>query len=97
MNRDYAEKQDLWTEMNELWRNRQLRRRKMRLGMTALASVLVMACALVYVNFSVTTQDPLYLHVQGQQLEMEASVDNSPAARVDQQEKYIEYTETLSI
>ncbi|MCD6525514.1 MAG: hypothetical protein J7K75_00805 [Desulfuromonas sp.] len=97
MNRDYAEKQDLWSEMNELWNNRQVRRRKVYLGVTAAVSLFIMVSAFAFVSFSTTTQDPLYLHVQGQQLEMEASVNDAPGACVDQRENTIEYTETLSI
>lgn len=97
MNRDYAEKQDLWAEMNELWTNRQMRRRKVFLSATAGVSLIIMASAFAYVNFSMTSPDPLYRHVQAQQLEMEASVSNAPAPGVDQRENTIEYTETLSI
>jgi hypothetical protein len=96
MNRDYAEKQDLWAEMSELWAARQSRRRKARLGVTALLSVLIMAGAFVY-NFSITSQDPIYLQVQGNQLEMEKSVSASSAPGVEAREKRVEFTETLSI
>ena len=96
VNRDYAEKQDLWSEMNELWVNRQLRRRKLRLSALAMVSVLLMAGTFLY-KASIAPQDPLYLQVQGQALEVETSVKNSPAARLDQRDDVIETTETLSI
>ena len=99
MNRDYAEKQDLWAEMNELWVNRQLRqlrRRKLRLSVIALISVLLMGGVYFY-KAAIPTQNPLYLHVQGQSFEIENSVNNSSALNVDQREDAIEITETLSI
>ena len=96
MNRDYAEKQDLWAEMSELWTVRQSRRRKARLGVTAAVSVLIMAGAFVY-NVSTTTQEPMYLQVQGNQIGMEKSVNASSTPDVDQREKRVEFTETLSI
>ncbi|EAT14884.1 hypothetical protein [Desulfuromonas acetoxidans] len=96
MNRDYAEKQDLWAEMSELWTVRQTRKRKARLGVMAAVSVLIMAGAFVY-NVSTTSQDPMYLQVQGNQLGMEKSVNASSAPDVDQREKRVEFTETLSI
>ncbi|MDY0189785.1 MAG: hypothetical protein RBR22_03540 [Desulfuromonas sp.] len=97
MNRDYAEKQDLWTEMNELWINRQMRRRKMRLSMVALLSVLLMGGVYLYKG-ALSNQEPLYLHVQGQSIEMGSStVENRSAAHVDQRDDAIEVTETLSI
>lgn len=96
VNRDYAEKQDLWSEMNELWVNRQLRRRKMRLSALAMVSVLLMGGAFLY-NTSSIPQDPLYLHVQGQSLEVETSVKKRSAVRLDQRDDGIEIAETLSI
>lgn len=96
MDRDYAEKQDLWMEMNELWMNRQLRRRKLRLSVLAMLSLLLMGGVYFY-NAATPTQDPLYLHVKGQSLEIETSVKNSQAISVDQREDAIEITETLSI
>lgn len=96
VNRDYAEKQDLWSEMNELWVNRQLRRRKLRLSALAVVSVLLMGGAFLY-KASIVSPDPLYLQVQGQSLEVESSVKNSPATRIDQRDKLIEIAETLSI
>ena len=96
VNRDYAEKQDLWSEMNELWVNRQLRRRKLRLSALAMVSVLLMGGAFMY-KASIAPQDPLYLQVQGQSLEVETSGKNSPAVRIDQRDDVIEIAETLSI
>ncbi len=97
MNRDYAEKQDLWSEMNELWVNRQMRRRKIRLSMVALLSVLLMGGVYLYKG-ALIQQEPLYLHVQGQSIEVgSATMENRSAANVDQRDDAIEITETISI
>jgi hypothetical protein len=97
MNRDYAEKQDLWAEMNDLWVNRQLRRRKTRLSILALMSVVLMGGVYVYQNLMVV-QDPVYLHVKGQSLSMEPSTaQQRTVSSVDQRDNAIEITETISI
>jgi len=97
MNRDYAEKQDLWAEMNDLWVNRQMRKRKTRLSMVALLSVLLMGGVYLYKGAAINP-DPLYLHVQGQSIEIGSStVENRSASNVDQRDDVIEVTETISI
>ena len=97
MNRDYAEKQDLWAEMNDLWVNRQLRRRKTCLSILALMSVVLMGGVYVYQNL-IVEQDPVYLHVQGQSLSMEPSTaQQRTVSSVDQRDNVIEITETISI
>lgn len=97
MNRDYAEKQDLWAEMNDLWVNRQLRRRKTRLSVVALLSVLLMGGVYFYKN-SMAGQDLFYLHVKGQAIEGRSSTaENRSAPHVELQDDAIEINETLSI
>lgn len=97
MNRDYAEKQDLWAEMNDMWVNRQLRRRKTRLSVVALMSVLLMGGVYFY-NSSMVNSEPLYLHAQGQALQVGTSaVENRSAPCIEQRDDAIEITETLSI
>lgn len=96
MNRDYAEKQDLWAEMSELWMNRQSRRRKLQLSVMALVSLLIMGAAFLYTQPE-TTHEPLYRNIQGQTLRFDHSIENGSAVHQEQREVVIETTETLSI
>ncbi len=96
MNRDYAEKQDLWAEMNELWINRKRRQRKVRLSIAALFSVVIMVGAYAY-NIAPVTPSSLYLQVQGQSLEVESTINNCSAACIDPLDNTIEIAQTLSI
>ena len=95
MDRDFAEKQDLWSEMNELWVSRQARRRRMRLTCITVASLLLLWGGYVY-TAAIPSSQPLYLHVQGHSLAT-PPVHNDAAAFVEQQEDRIEIAETLSI
>ena len=96
MDREYAEKQDLWAEMDELWENRKLRRRKLRLSVMAIISVVLLGGVYFY-TAAIPPQEPLYLQIQGQPLEIDSSVHNNSAVNVDRREGAIENTETLSI
>ncbi len=96
MNRDFAEKQELWAEMGELWAARQSRRRRCRLTFAAVVSVALLAGAYVYTG-SAINRDPLYLHVQGQSLQVQRSADDDVAVGVKQREDRIEIADTISI
>ncbi|MEA3466207.1 MAG: hypothetical protein U9R29_09445 [Thermodesulfobacteriota bacterium] len=96
MDREYAEKQDLWAEISELWVNRKLRRRKLRLSVMAMISVLLLG-GVYFFTAVIPPQEPLYLQIQGQSLEIESSVNNNSVSSVDRREDAIENTETISI
>ncbi|MBN2645483.1 MAG: hypothetical protein JXR59_08425 [Desulfuromonadaceae bacterium] len=97
MDREWAEKQDLWKEMSELWGNRQARRRSHCLGWTALLSVVLMAAVLGWIYYHPLSRESLFLNVQGQSLELNSRHEQAATTDYGQREEGVEVAKTLSI
>ncbi|MDY0211542.1 MAG: hypothetical protein RBR06_00895 [Desulfuromonadaceae bacterium] len=95
--RDVAEKKDLWNELNDLWMQRQLRRRKGRLSLLIAVSAVVMIGALMCVTNIPVPQQALFMQIKGQKLDgkiMERSASEQSTYRA---EGSVEIAETITI
>lgn len=95
MHRDFAEKQDLWNELGELWQQRQMRRRRSRLGFLALGCLL-MAVALGCLVLAQQGRLDLW-QAQGGALERAGAPATAPLMETATQGAGFESTQTLHI
>ncbi len=95
--RDVAEKQDLWNELNDLWRQRQLRRRKGRLGLFVTLSALVVISTILYVASLPVPPQTFFMQIKGQKLDG-GSIERSAAEQnIYRSEGSVEIAETITI
>lgn len=95
--RDIAEKQDLWNELNDLWVQRQLRRRKGRLSFLAAMSVIVVAGAVMCAVSFPAPRQSLFMQIKGQKLDSPGVERNISTAGGYQADSAVETTETITI
>ncbi|MFA5701584.1 MAG: hypothetical protein WC913_09935 [Desulfuromonas sp.] len=95
--RDVAEKQDLWNELNDLWMQRQLRRRKGRLGLLAVLSAVAVVGALLYVTSIPAPQQTLFMQIKGQKLDGRGIERGASEQNTYRAEGSVEIAETITI
>ncbi|MCA1795940.1 MAG: hypothetical protein ABR516_00645 [Desulfuromonadaceae bacterium] len=95
--RDIAEKKDLWNELNDLWIQRQMRRRKGRLSLLAALSVVVVAGVVLYAASFTAPQQSLFMQIKGQQLDKGAMERSSSELGNFRTHDAVEDTETITI
>jgi hypothetical protein len=95
--RDIAEKKDLWNELNDLWIQRQMRRRKGRLSILAGLSVVVVAGVVMYAASFPAPQQSLFMQIKGQQLDKGMIERSSSEQGSFRTHDTVEVTETITI
>lgn len=96
--RDIAEKKDLWNELNDLWIQRQMRRRKGRLSLLAGLSVVVVAGVVMYAASFPAPEQSLFMQIKGQRLENGAVEQrSSEQSNFRTHDGTVEITETITI
>jgi len=95
--RDIAEKKDLWNELNDLWIQRQMRRRKGRLSLLAALSVVVVAGVVMYAASFPAPEQSLFMQIKGQQLDKGVMERSSSEQSTLRTHGTVEVTETITI
>jgi hypothetical protein len=95
--RDIAEKKDLWNELNDLWIQRQMRRRKGRLSILAAFSVIVVTGVAMYAASFPVPQDSLFMQIKGRKMEKGVVERSSSEQGSFQIQDKVEATETITI
>lgn len=95
--RDIAEKKDLWNELNDLWIQRQLRRRKGRLSLLAALSVVVVAGVVMYAASFPAPEQAFFMQIKGQQLDKGVIEGSSSKQSNFRTHGTVEVTETITI
>ncbi|MDD2557271.1 MAG: hypothetical protein RBR43_01245 [Desulfuromonadaceae bacterium] len=95
--REVAEKQDLWHELNDLWLQRQRRRRKGRLGLLIVLSAVAVFGALLYVTNIPAPQQALFMQIKGQRLDGKVIERSASEQSIYRAEGSVEITETITL
>ncbi|MDY0291997.1 MAG: hypothetical protein RBR02_06645 [Desulfuromonadaceae bacterium] len=95
--RDIAEKKDLWNELNDLWIQRQMRRRKGRLSLLAALSVIVVAGAVMYAASFPAPEQSLFMQIKGQKLDKGVVERSSTEQGNFRTHSTVEAAETITI
>ncbi|MFO7832178.1 MAG: hypothetical protein R6V18_09405 [Desulfuromonadaceae bacterium] len=95
--RDIAEKKDLWNELNDLWIQRQMRRRKGRLSLLAALTVVVVAGVVMYAASFPAMEKSLFMQIRGQQLDKGVMERSSAEQGNSRTHGTVEVTETITI
>jgi hypothetical protein len=95
--RDIAEKKDFWNELNDLWIQRQMRRRKGRLSILAAFSVIVVTGVAMYAASLPVPQESLFMQIKGQKMEKGVMERSSSEQGGFQTQDKVEATETITI
>ncbi len=95
--RDVAEKKDLWNELNNLWLQRQLRRRKGRLGLLLVLATAAVIGALLYLSSVPLSQQSLFMQGEGEKRDGESIEHSVSGQKTDRAEGGVEIAETITI